>query len=382
MKHSCLFNGDNMPEFMKNKKFNIPHNRPTIGAEEINAVTEALSNLELTLGTKVKKFESDFSKFIGLPSVSSSSGTAALQLALAVVGVSKNDKVLLPAYTCISVALPILYQRAKPILVDVNYDYNISVDDLRKKISPEIKALIVPHMFGYPARINEIKEICDEYNIYLIEDCAQSIGAECDGEKVGTFGDIAIFSFYATKMMTSIQGGMISTRNPEWLKEITELRFHDQHRSLEDDMDKRIKYNYMMSDIDAAVGIEQLKKLEKFIKRRREIATIYKKELGDVRLIHPIEEKGKKHVYSRYLIRSDNNPVDVIQALREHNITCEMMHVPPLHKRALIKEFNKNEQFHNTDQIVKTSISLPIYHSMSNEELYYVIDKINKCMNL
>lgn len=364
---------------MIDKKLNkrIPHNKPTIGDEEINAVVDSLYNLELTEGTKIREFENVFSKYIGRNSVAVSSGTSALHLALIALGVSKCDEIILPAYTCVTVALPILYQRAKPILADVKDDYNISVNDIKNKITGKTKAVIVPHMFGYPADINEIKELCNEKDIYLIEDCAQSIGAKYQKHKVGTFGDLSIFSFYATKMITTIQGGMICTNNSEWVKTFKDLREPDQYREIDDELDDRLKYRYTMSDIGAAMGIIQLDKLNNFINSRRKISNIYRDILGNT-IIHPIEEKGRKHVYSRYVIRTSLKPNIIIEKLQNLNISCSMMHIPPLHRRVSIKKYNISKKFPKTNKIVESAVSLPMYSSLTYDEALFVADTLNK----
>ena len=351
----------------------IPHNKPTIGNEEIKAVVDSLSNLELTSGTKIMEFETSFSKYIGMDAISTSSGTSALHLALIALNISKNDEVILPSYTCIAVALPVLYQHAKPILADINDDYNISVENIKKKITNKTKAIIVPHMFGCPADSKEIKELCVERDVYLIEDCAQSIGARYHGKKVGTFGDISIFSFYATKMMTTIQGGMICTNNLDWAQIVKDLRYHDQCRSSVD-TDTRIKYSYMMSDVGAAIGIVQLKKLEYFIKKRGEIASTYREKLDCNMIKHPLESGEKKQVYSRYVVKTPYNPSLIIEKMGAQGIICERMYVPPLHKRTLIRKFNKNEKFPNTEAVLNSAISLPMYPSLSNEKVGYVAD--------
>jgi perosamine synthetase len=282
--------------------------------------------------------------------------------------VSKNDEVIMPSYTCIAVALPVLYQQAKPILADACDDYNISVEEIRRKITKKTKAVIVPHMFGYPADLDEIKDLCEEKDIFLVEDCAQAIGATYHDKKVGTIGDLSIFSFYATKMMTTIQGGMVCTNNRDWIQIIKDLRYHDQCRSLED-TDPRIKYSYTMSDVGAAIGIVQLKKFEYFIKRRREIASFYREKLGDKIINHPLEREEKKHVYSRYVVRTPYNPSGVIKKLGKQNVICERMNVPPLHRRTLIRKFNSNVKFPKTDEILDSAISLPIYPSLGDEGL-------------
>ena len=354
----------------------IQHNKPTISAEEIKAAADTLGNLELTVGIKVEEFEKDFAKYIGKNAAATSSGTSALHLALIALGISKDDEIIMPSYTCLAVALPVLYQQAKPILADVSDEYNISVEDFKRKITEKTKAVIVPHMFGYPVDLKEIKELCEEKNVYLVEDCAQSIGARYNAKKVGTVGDISIFSFYATKMMTTIQGGMVCTHNSEWIRIIKDLRYHDQCRSLED-TDPRIKYSYMMSDVGAAIGIVQLKKLDEFIKRRRAIASFYRKKLNG-NVMHPLENDEKKHVYSRYVIKTSYNPSEIIEKMREQNVICARMYVPPLHRRVLIRKFNGDARFPKTEEILDSTISLPMYPSLAGEDVEYVADIFNK----
>ena len=358
----------------------IQHSKPTISIEEVKAASDALSNLELTVGTTVKEFEKVFANYIGTKAVATSSGTSALHLALIAIGISKGDEVIIPSYTCVAVAFPVLYQRAKPILADVCDDYNISIEEIKIKITEKTKAVIVPHMFGYPADLDEIKELCEENDIYLVEDCAQSIGATYNGKQVGTIGDISIFSFNATKMLTSIQGGMVCTNNPDWIPLFKDLRYHDQLRSFED-KDIRLKYSYKMSDVGAAVGIVQFKKLGNFIKRRREIASIYREKLNAKKIIHPRESSKKRHVYFRYVIKLPYPSLAVIEKMREQNIICEVMHMPPLHRRALLKEFNKAAEFPKTEQIMNSTVSLPIYPTLKDEEAIYIADSFNKTMD-
>ena len=165
------------------------------------------------------------------------------------------------------------------------------------------------------------------------------------------------------------------TNNSEWIQKIKDLRYHDQCRSFED-TDPRVKYSYIMSDVGAAIGIIQLKKLDYFIKRRREIASIYREKL-DEKVMHPMERKEKKHVYSRYVIRKHRNPSVIIEKMREHNIICERMYVPSLHRRVLLKRFNSNARFPKTEEISNSAVSLPIYPSLGDEEVEYVADVFN-----
>jgi len=358
----------------QNKKLKvIPHNRPTIGQEEIEGVIDCLLNNELTIGTKVKQFENSFQSFIGIDSVAVSSGTSAIHLALIALGITDKDEIMIPTYTCAAAGFPILYQRAIPVLIDVNKDYNISIHEIKKNISERTKAIIVPHMFGYSADIENIKELCTENNIFLLEDCAQSIGANVNNKLVGTYGDISIFSFYATKMMTSIQGGMICSNNLEYIDLMRDLRYHDQVCS---NNDKRIKYSYMMSDINAAIGNEQLSKLKRFINRRREISKIYKDNIKWVE--HPIEEHNKFHVFSRYVIRTLYKE-KLIMELNGNGISTASMHDPPLHKRALFN-LNPYKNYPETEKIIQTAVSLPIYPSLTDDEAIFISDTTNKIL--
>ncbi len=347
----------------------VLHNRPTLESEEIQSVKRRLEKNELTIGNTVSEFEKKFSSYIGIPSAAVSSGTSALHLSLVLLGVNEGSEVIIPSYACLSVALPILYQRSTPVFADIDKDYNLSPGDLRKRLTRKTGAVIVPHLFGKAADIQEIRELCDEFNVPLIEDCAQSIGARYDGKKVGCFGDLSIFSFNSTKPITSIQGGMICSKNKDWVSEVKDLRFPETR----DFEDNRVRYSYTMSDVNAAVGIIQLKKLNFFIKRRRVIASIYK-NLTNV--VHPTEDVRKKHTFFRYMIRVDKDPDKIIMSMKKRGVACTRMHYPPLHQRAI---FSENDiKLKNTEELGATSLSLPIYPSLDEEEALYVSENLNE----
>jgi perosamine synthetase len=346
----------------------IPHNKPTIGKEEVQLVGKLLENNELTLGQTVKEFENEFEKYIGLPSAAVSSGTAAIHLALVIVGISKRDEVIVPSYTCPSVAMPILYLKATSVFADVDNNFNLSPIDVEKKLTSKTKAIILPHMFGYPAEIKEIKELCDAHGLSLIEDCAQAIGAKYNNELVGKFGDISVFSFNATKLITSIQGGMVSSNNPDLIKKLRNIRYPD---SVQNYKDRNLKYSYRMSDINAVVGLSQLRKLNIFIKKRRKIASLYQQEIKEG--ILPTEKKGNFHVFFRYVVKSVKEPEKIISSMSNYGITCERIHFPPLHYMSI---FKNNVRLVNTEKL-SSSISLPIFPSLSEDEAITVSEKFN-----
>lgn len=366
----------------------IPHNKPTIGFEEIESVILALKNNTLTSGEIVRRFENDFSKFIGLPAIATSSGTHAIHLALLSLGINQSDEVIVPTYTCPSVVLPILYQQAKPKFADIDEDFNISLNDLNKLVTKKTKALIVPHMFGFPAKIEEIKEFCDDKSIFLIEDCAQSIGSTYDNKLTGTFGDVSCYSFYATKMITSIKGGMVCTNDAELHEKLNSFLFSEKPQSemlsniTENDiscsLDTKITYSYNMSDIEAAVGSVQLKKLEGFIKIRRKIANYYRERLENC--ILPFEDDRRKHVYMRFVIRTDKNNFRVLKKMNERSVSSTIIHAPLLHKRTLFKKYAVNQQFPCAEKMIEKLLSLPIYPSMTETDLEYTVKTLNEIL--
>ncbi len=366
----------------------IPHNRPNIGEEEKNAVMDCLQKNILTSGEIVAKFEDEFSRYIGMNSTATSSGTHSLHLALLALGINNGDEVILPTFTCPTVALPILYQNAKPNFCDIDKDFNLSVDYLKKTCTDNTKAIIVPHMFGYPAKIKEIKEFCEERSIFLIEDCAQSIGSEYDHKKVGTFGDVSCFSFYATKVISSIKGGMVCTKNNEILDNLNQVIFSDDPSAdklstlKEDDLNIDCKskpmYNYHMSDVEAAVGRVQLNKIDSIISDRRKIAKNYINGLENCDL--PLEDDIRRHIYMRFVIETKKNNQDLVKDLNRRQISSTIIHAPLLHQRNLFRPYAQDQIFPMAESKIKRMLSIPIFPSMSNEQLEYVINNINYCL--
>ncbi len=231
----------------------VPHSRPTIKEEEIYAVVSNLRSGQIASGNEVELFEKDMSRYIGvLDGVAVNSGTNALYLALKALDIKPGDEVLLPTYVCASVLSAVNYTGATPVLADIDEGYNLAPESAGKKISDKTKAVIVPHMFGCPADMDGIMEL----NIPIIEDCAQSIGAVYKGKKLGSFGDLSIFSFFATKMMTTGHGGMVLTDSPELLKKLEDLTTYDEREEY------GIAYNFELTDFQAAKPRSQLNRLD------------------------------------------------------------------------------------------------------------------------
>ena len=251
----------------------IQHSKPYLDETDINSVINVMQSGYIAEGDLVKKFEKQVSRYIGVnDGIATNSGTSALHLALIALKIQKGDEVIVPSYVCTALLNAIKYVQASPVITDVNVDEgNICVQDIKNKITQKTKAIILPHMFGLAADIHEIQEL----GIPIIEDCAQSIGAEYHDKKVGSFGELSIFSFYATKMICTGEGGMILSNSKELLERIRDLHNYDFKP------DYKVRYNYKLTDLQAALGISQMNHLPHFIKKRQQIAGIYNKEFKD-----------------------------------------------------------------------------------------------------
>jgi dTDP-4-amino-4,6-dideoxygalactose transaminase len=340
----------------------VPHSRPLIDEEDIKAVTNVLASGYISQGAKVREFETRLAKFIGTKyGVAVSSGTSALHVALTGLNVGIGDEVIVPSYVCAAPYMAILYAGAIPKIVDVDpSDFNICAATVKKEITSKTKAIIVPHMFGTPAELDELLDI----GIPIIEDCAQSLGAEYKKRKAGSFGRLCVCSFYATKMITAGEGGMVLTNDSEIYTKIIEVREYDK-RPL-----NTIRYNYKMSDIQAALGLSQLKKLPYFIRRRREIAAIYNECFSTSDIILPSINPHKRSVFYRYVVLLDRLK-HIQKEAKKRGIIVKKPVWKPLHKN-LASTF----KCPNSDYVYNHALSIPLYPSLAQEEIEYVVKKM------
>lgn len=334
----------------------IPHSRPTIGEDDIRAVSEAMKSLQIAIGPKTREFEKKLSDFIGVnDAVATSSGTTALHLALECLDVGKKDEVILPTGVCHSLLNSIHYCGAKPVLVDIDYDdLNISVKDVKRKITSKTKAIIVPHIYGKPADLEGLMD----FDIRVIEDCAHAIGASFGNRKVGAIGDAAMFSFYATKMMATGEGGMVTFKSKEAVEKARDLReynFKDTYK---------LRYNYKMTDMQAAMGITQLVKLPGFIQKRRILAESYNNAFHSIPAKLP-DINGS--VFYRYIIHLKKPIVKKIVNVLEKTGISSQCPVHPLHRLL------KLEGFENAEKALRTALSIPIYPSLSETEFEKIV---------
>jgi perosamine synthetase len=331
----------------------ISHSRPTLDASDIKAVTKVLQSSLIAQGQTVETFEANFSKYLGCQnSAATNCGTSALHLALLSLGIKKGDEVILPSYVCSALLHAVLYTNATPRLVDVNADdFNISLEETKKKINKKTKAIIVVHSFGCPIDLKGFLKL----GVPIIEDCAQSIGATYRGQKIGTFGNIGITSFYATKMLTTGEGGMVFSNNRKLISAVKDLRDYDQKPQ------HKLRFNYKMTDFQAALGISQLKKLPTFIQKRKQIASLYAKALGVT--------TNRDHIYFRYILQAQNATL-AIKHLKKVGIVASK----PIYKA--LHEYNHQKGFAVSNRLMQTNVSIPIYPSLKPQEIDYIISKM------
>jgi perosamine synthetase len=280
--------------------------QPVLGELESKYVNNALKDNAVSgfYGEYLSKFESGFSEYCGCRyGVSTTSGTTALHLAMLTLSIGEGDEVLVSSLTNMATFFAVLYTGAKPISVDIEKDtLNIDPKLIEKKITPRTKAILVVHLFGHPVDMHPVIEIARRHNLFIVEDCAQAHGAEYKGKKVGSFGDIGCFSFYANKILTTGEGGMIITNNSNYAERaavLKSLAFGDKNKF----MHEAVGYNYRMTNLQAALGCAQLERIEEIIKKKRVIANYYTERfLSNPYLQLPVEKSYAKNVYWMYFI--------------------------------------------------------------------------------
>jgi dTDP-4-amino-4,6-dideoxygalactose transaminase len=374
----------------------IPFHKPAIGEDEIRSVVETLKSGWLTTGPKVKRFEEDFATYLGCKhAVAVNSGTAALHLALDAIGIKEGDEVIVPAMTFAATAEVVLYFKANPILVDCQRDtLNLDATQIEAAITSTTKAVIPVHFGGQPCEMDRILEIAKKHNLRVIEDAAHALPASHHGRTIGTIGDITCFSFYATKTITTGEGGMATTDNSEWIERMRMMSLH----GISHDAWKRYTkegswyyeilypgFKYNLTDIAAAIGIEQLKKCNEFWEARQRIAMNYAKAFADLQEIEvPTCRNDVQHAWHLFVIqlnleRLKINRNQFVDALREKEIGTSV-HFIPLHLHPYYRDkFGyEPEDFPNASAAFDRIVSLPIYPGMTEGNVRDVIVAVRK----
>lgn len=357
----------------------IKVNAPYITEDEINAVIKVLRSGQLAHGPVVEEFEREFSNYLGAPyTIAVSNGTVALYLALKALGIGSDDEVIVPDFTFIATASMVVAAGAKPVLTDINpRTYTIDPNDVRKRISSRTRAIIVVHLYGHPAKMDELADIAKDNNLYLIEDCAQAHGTEFRGIKVGVFGDVSAFSFYATKNLTMGEGGAVVTKNREIAEKVKLLRNHGQVSRYYHEV---VGWNFRLTSIQAAIGIQQLRKLDKMNSIRRKIAKIYLGGLQDVDdIILPVEMPWAKHVYHQFTIwvKEANYRNKLMEYLKSKGIQTSIHYPRPLHLQPALSKFSLgSSEYPNSLEASRHVLSLPMHPGLTESDVHYVIESI------
>jgi len=361
------------------------------GKEELSKCKEVFNDGFLSRagrGKYVKLFENSFANFHKVKyAVSTSSGTSALHTAVVALNIKEGDEVLVPALTFISSASVILQQKAKPVFVDIDPEtFCLDPGDLRKKITKKTKAILVVHLYGYISSMDSIKKIASYYKLKIIEDCAQSHGAKYKNNIAGSLGDIACFSFYQTKNMSCGEGGMIITNNEQLYKNCSSIV---DHGLIEGDLQSydydRLGYNYHLTEIQAAVGLEQLKKLRKMNIQRRKNAFLYRKLLNNTGLFFQKENKEVEHAYyclTALLPKKFSKLRDwFVEAVRLENVEINKLYPIPLNKTKLFKKLGYKE-----DSIVANDVSSRLFNfytnpGISGKNIFLTCEAVKKVLN-
>ena len=346
--------------------------KPMLGPEEKNAVLDVMSSGKLAQGEKVDLFEKAFAAYIGTKhAVAVGNGTIAIHLALLAHGIGKGMEVVTTPFTFIGSVTPILFCQAKPVFADiVEKTFNIDAADMKKALTKSTKALIPVHLFGLAAEMDEIMEAAGD--IPVIEDACQAHGAIYKGKKVGSIGSCACYSFYPTKNMTTGEGGMITTNNEELAAKLKLLRDHGQKTRYEHVV---IGFNYRMNDISAAIGIEQLKKLEGFNEKRIANARVLSDGMADVKQIRtPHVPEGYRHVSHQYSIRAKKRD-GLKDYLNQENIRCGIYYPRLVTENAPIKPF-ATRPTPKAEKATREVLALPIHPGLSQEDLARMVNSV------
>lgn len=383
------------------EKFNdqIPFHKAYIKQEEIDEVTKTLKSGWLTMGPQTLEFEKQFSAFCGAKhAVAVNSCTAALHLSLAAIGLKEGDEVIIPDMTFTATGEVVSYFKAKTVIIDVSEkDLLITPKAVEKAISPRTKAIIPVHYAGQSCDMDALKEICDKNNLYLIEDAAHALPASYKNKKIGSIGDMTCFSFYATKTLTTGEGGMICTNNDEWAEKMRVLRLHGISKDAWKRYDKGTAwfyevvdagFKYNMTDIQAAMGLVQLKRVEWMRNQRQRIAELYSSLFATVDEIDVLTTyPEREHAWHLFVILLDIDKLkisrdDFIRKLYEKGINTSV-HFIPLHFHPYYKKtlHLKNEQFPISTNLFHRIISLPIYPDLNNEQVKKIAEIIKTVIN-
>ncbi|RCW48202.1 UDP-4-amino-4,6-dideoxy-N-acetyl-beta-L-altrosamine transaminase [Halanaerobium sp. MA284_MarDTE_T2] len=377
----------------------IPYGSQWIDKHDIEAVVETLKSDYLTTGPKIKEFENKFADYVDAKyAVAVANGTAALHAAAYVAGIKKGDEVVTTPLTFAATANSVLYQNATPVFADINpKTYNIDPESIKEKITNKTKAIIPVHYTGQPCEMDEIKEIAARNDLIIIEDGAHAVGATYKDQKIGSIGDLTTFSFHPVKNMTTGEGGMITTDSKELYNKLMKFRTHgitkDESEYLNSSdgpwyhEQQELGYNYRITDIQAALGITQLEKLDKFLARRIEIVNRYNNEFKDIEgLIIPEQLENTNSAWHIYVLQLKLEKLtadrkEIFNALREKNLGVNVHYIPVYFHPYYQSLGYQKGICPKVEKLYERIITIPLYPKMNDQQVDEVIKRIKSIIN-
>jgi perosamine synthetase len=387
----------------------IPLSNPDIGQREIEYVTSVLQSGRLSLGPVLAEFEEKFAAYVGARyAVATNSGTSALHLCVKALGIGDGDEVLMSSFSFVASANCVLYEGALPAFVDINpTTLNLDLERLREAIECDyvwdsdrrqvlnrrsgrlLKAVLPVHVFGLPCDMREILNIAREFNLCVLEDACEALGARYEGQRVGTFGDAAVFAFYPNKQMTTAEGGMIVTNDRKISDICRSLRNQGRDESAAWLRHVRIGYNYRLSELHSALGLAQLERVDELLAARERVATRYSRELAGISQIAPLPDiHDATRSWFVYVIRTLGPfaPVlrdELVRGLRERDIACQT-YFEAIHRQPYFREIHRGtaRPLPCTEAAAETCLALPFFPSMSDAHVIEVCTAVREILSV
>lgn len=369
----------------------IPLSSPDITKREIEIINQVLSTPCLSIGPKIIEFEKKMAEYIGAKyAVAVNSGTSALHLCIRSLGIKDGDEVITTSFSFIASANCILYERAKPVFVDIDAKtLCIDTERIEKKITRRTKAILPVHVFGHPCEMDRIMEIAKRYGLAIIEDACEAIGSDYKGKKAGSFGDVGVFAFYPNKQITTAEGGMIVTNDENIAKLCRSMRNQgrDEHSGWLSH--SRLGYNYRMSELSASMGVVQMERVDEILDKRRKVASIYNKKLKNIDGIKtPFVSPTVNMSWFVYVVILDRKRFtgkdrnNIMHKLKSRGVSCSN-YFPPIHLEPFyIKMFGYEKgNFPVTERISELTIALPFHNNLAVQEIDYVCKNLKEVIS-
>ena len=366
----------------------IPLSRPDISETDIQAVVDVLRTPFLSLGPKLPEFESAFADYVGARfATATSSGTAALHLAVKALGIGRGDEVITTPFSFVASANCVLFEDAVPVFVDIeDTTFNLDVSLIERQITPRTKAILPVHVFGRPANLDAILDIARRHDLRVIEDACEAIGARWRDQRVGSLGDVGVFAFYPNKQMTTGEGGMLVTNDRPLDQLVKSLRNQGRGEGSAWLQHERLGFNYRLSDINCALGLAQLGRLETILRRRRDVAEEYRRQLSDIADLElPLYDLPDGEVsWFVYVVRvkerDRSGRDDVLRMLRADGIACSD-YFSPLHLQPHIQRLgHRAGDFPVTEAVAASTIALPFYTNLQPEQIGRISERLRHAL--